>query len=65
MHLVYFAPALIFGFYYFLHGDLSLSGFRQMLDLSEHPVEQAVSEISDDTNNGEQEEKTILQYSVE
>lgn len=39
MHLVYFAPALIFGLYYFLHGDISLSRFKSLLD-SEHAVEE-------------------------
>ncbi len=42
MHLVYFAPAVIFGLYYFLHGDLSISGFRNLLD-SEHAVEEVES----------------------
>jgi uncharacterized protein (TIRG00374 family) len=31
MHLVYFAPALFFGFYYFLHGDISWSRFRSLI----------------------------------
>lgn len=35
MHLVYFAPAVFFGFYYFLHGDLSWANFKQMLSLSQ------------------------------
>ena len=39
MHLVYFAPALIFGVYYFLHGDISIARFRSLLD-SEHAVEE-------------------------
>jgi uncharacterized protein (TIRG00374 family) len=39
MHLVYFAPAIIFGLYYFLRGDISISGFRNLLD-SEHAVEE-------------------------
>lgn len=39
MHLVYFAPAVIFGLYYFLHGDISISRFRNLLD-SEHAVEE-------------------------
>lgn len=39
MHLVYFAPALIFGLYYFFHGDISVSRFRSLLD-SEHAVEE-------------------------
>ncbi len=32
MHLVYFAPAIIFGLYYFLHGDISFSKFKSLLD---------------------------------
>ena len=39
MHLVYFAPAVIFGLYYFLNGDISIAGFRSLLD-SEHAVEE-------------------------
>lgn len=31
MHLVYFAPAVIFGLYYFLRGDISISGFKNLL----------------------------------
>jgi hypothetical protein len=31
MHLIYFAPALGFGFYYFLHGDISWTRFRTMI----------------------------------
>lgn len=34
MHLVYFAPALIFGFYYFLHGDISWERFRSLAESS-------------------------------
>lgn len=43
MHLVYFAPALIFGIYYFVHGDISLERFRGLLS-SEHAVEEIESE---------------------
>lgn len=39
MHLVYFAPAVIFGFYYFFHGDISIARFRSLLS-SEHAVEE-------------------------
>ena len=39
MHLVYFAPAIIFGLYYFLHGDISIARFKSLLD-SEHAVEE-------------------------
>lgn len=31
MHLVYFAPAVIFGLYYFLRGDISIAGVRNLL----------------------------------
>lgn len=48
MHLVYFAPALIFGFYYLFHGDISISRFRSLLS-SEHAVEEI--------EEGEQKEK--------
>jgi uncharacterized protein (TIRG00374 family) len=39
MHLVYFAPALIFGIYYFLNGDISIERFRSLLS-SEHATEE-------------------------
>ncbi len=39
MHLVYFSPAIIFGIYYFLHGDMSVARFKSLLD-SEHAVEE-------------------------
>lgn len=43
MHLVYFAPALFFGLYYFLHGDISIERFRSLLS-SEYAVEEIESE---------------------
>lgn len=43
MHLVYFAPAIIFGFFYFLRGDISIDRFRSLLS-SEHAVEEIESE---------------------
>jgi len=43
MHLVYFAPALVFGIYYFAHGDISIERFRSLLS-SEHAVEEIESE---------------------
>jgi len=43
MHLVYFAPAIVFGLYYFLHGDISIERFRSLLS-SEHAVEEIESE---------------------
>jgi uncharacterized protein (TIRG00374 family) len=39
MHLVYFAPAVFFGLYYFLNGDISIKRFKSLLD-SEHAVEE-------------------------
>jgi uncharacterized membrane protein YbhN (UPF0104 family) len=39
MHLVYFAPAVFFGAFYFLRGDLSMSGLREALS-SEHAVDE-------------------------
>ena len=43
MHFVYFAPALFFGLYYFLHGDISIERFRSLLS-SEHAVEEIESD---------------------
>jgi glycosyltransferase 2 family protein len=43
MHLVYFAPAIVFGIYYFAHGDISIERFRNLLS-SEHAVEEIESE---------------------
>jgi uncharacterized protein (TIRG00374 family) len=39
MHLVYFAPAVAFGFYYFLHGDISWTRFRTMIVADEESPE--------------------------
>ncbi len=46
MHLVYFAPAVIFGIYYFFHGDISFERFRNLLS-SENAVEEIESESPD------------------
>ena len=43
MHLVYFAPAVIFGLYYFFHGDISIAKLRNLLS-SEHAVEEVEHE---------------------
>lgn len=43
MHLVYFAPAIVFGLYYFAHGDISIERFRVLLS-SDHAVEEMESE---------------------
>lgn len=47
MHLVYFAPALIFGFYYLFHGDISIARFRSLLS-----SDNAVEEIEEGERNG-------------
>lgn len=44
MHLVYFAPAILFGIYYFLHGDISMRRFKRLLSR-----ESAVDEIETDS----------------
>ncbi len=43
MHLVYFAPAIFFGVYYFFHGDITIEKFRSLLS-SSHAVEEIESE---------------------
>ena len=44
MHLVYFAPAVVFGLYYFFHGDISIERFRSLLS-----SENAEREIESDS----------------
>jgi uncharacterized protein (TIRG00374 family) len=44
MHLVYFAPAIIFGLYYLFRGDISIQRFRTLID-----SENAVDEIESDS----------------
>jgi glycosyltransferase 2 family protein len=39
MHLVYFAPAVFFGFYYFLHGDISIESLKNLFSV-EHTREE-------------------------
>lgn len=43
MHLVYFAPAIVFGLYYFLHGDISYERFKVLLS-SDNAVEEIESD---------------------
>lgn len=43
MHLVYFAPAIMFGVYYFFRGDITIEKFKNLLS-SEHAVEEIESE---------------------
>lgn len=49
MHLVYFAPAVVFGLYYFFHGDISWERFRSLLS-----SENAEREIESDSPDFEQ-----------
>lgn len=44
MHLVYFAPAVVFGLYYLFRGDISVERFRDLLS-GEH----AANEIESDS----------------
>ncbi len=44
MHLIYFVPAVFFGLYYFLHGDISIERFRSLLS-----SENAEKEIKSDS----------------
>lgn len=46
MHLVYFAPAIIFGLYYMLRGDISIAGFRSLLT-SDNAVEEIEESIGE------------------
>jgi len=43
MHLVYFAPAVFFGLYYFLHGDMSLARFKNLLSTDKTADSQQLS----------------------
>jgi uncharacterized protein (TIRG00374 family) len=43
LHLVYFAPAIFFGLYYYFHGDISIERFRSLIS-----SENAVDEIETD-----------------
>lgn len=49
MHLVYFAPALVFGLYYFVRGDISIERFRILLS-SDHAVEEIESDAPNSVN---------------
>jgi hypothetical protein len=50
MHLVYFAPAVLFGLYYFFQGDISIERFRSLLS-----SENAEREIESDSPDFEPE----------
>ena len=50
MHLIYFAPAVAFGLYYFFHGDISFERFRSLLS-----SENAEREIESDSPDFEPE----------
>ncbi len=47
MHLVYFAPAIVFGLYYFVHGDISIERFRSLLS-GDNAVDEIESEAPND-----------------
>jgi uncharacterized membrane protein YbhN (UPF0104 family) len=51
MHLVYFAPALVFGLYYFLRSDITSARLRQLASTEavEHAVEDEEIEIAGTT----------------
>lgn len=46
LHLVYFAPAIFFGLYYYFHGDISIERFRSLIS-SEHAVEEIETDSPD------------------
>jgi uncharacterized membrane protein YbhN (UPF0104 family) len=46
LHLVYFAPAIFFGLYYFFHGDISIERFRSLIS-SENAVEEIETDNPD------------------
>ncbi|HXG82585.1 MAG TPA: lysylphosphatidylglycerol synthase transmembrane domain-containing protein [Pyrinomonadaceae bacterium] len=58
MHLVYFAPAVFFGFYYFLRGDVSVARLKILLS-----GEQAVEEIEHEKGLQVQSSKFKVQSS--
>jgi uncharacterized protein (TIRG00374 family) len=61
MHLVYFAPAVIFGLFYFLHGDLELSKFKQMLFESESELEKTLEqEVSGEQKKKNKEKQELM-----
>jgi glycosyltransferase 2 family protein len=59
MHLIYFAPALIFGFYYLFHGDISIKQFRSLLS-SDHAVEEIEEGESGVLNQQSKENSSTL-----
>lgn len=62
MHLVYFAPALLFGFYYLFHGDISIARFRSLLS-SEHAVEEIEEgETAEAATMREKERETVAAH---
>ncbi len=57
MHLVYFAPAVIFGLYYFFHGDISIARIRSLLS-SENAAEEVEHETDPGVKSSDSREKT-------
>ena len=60
MHLVYFAPAVLFGLYYLFHGDISIERFRSLLS-----GENAEKEIETDSPDFDEDEAPIAADSPE
>ena len=50
MHLIYFAPAVVFGLYYLMHGDISIERFRSLMS-----SENAEKEIETDSPDYDEE----------
>lgn len=59
MHIVYFTPAIFFGFYYFLRGDVSLARLRGMVS-GEHAVE----EVEHETESKVQSPQSIIEKGI-
>lgn len=51
MHFVYFAPALLFGLYYFLRGRVSIAGIREMVIGTRPLTNEASAERSGEPNH--------------
>ncbi|MGI8495094.1 MAG: lysylphosphatidylglycerol synthase transmembrane domain-containing protein [Pyrinomonadaceae bacterium] len=57
MHIIYFAPALIFGVYYFVRGDISLARMKGLLS-SDHTVEDVEHETEFPASSRNPQEST-------
>ena len=63
MHLVDFGPAAVFGFWYVIRGDLSISRLRAMM--SPENVEHVVEEEPLETDGGRKESRRLESVSEE